>query len=107
MSAPAVARCTELGHLASAQTGMQGVPVQPTVDLTASEMRIVSLVAQGLDDAEIASILGEAEHEIKVSVERLIAKAGVRNRVELALFALERFAQKSAQPGLIKTPLEP
>jgi DNA-binding NarL/FixJ family response regulator len=55
--------------------------------LSRREMALVTLVAKGLPNHEIATALHLSAHTIKHSVERLIQKLGVRNRVELAAWA--------------------
>jgi DNA-binding CsgD family transcriptional regulator len=52
--------------------------------LTKSESRVAQLVANGYANGEIARMLWVTERTVKFHVGRILAKVGVRNRVELA-----------------------
>jgi DNA-binding NarL/FixJ family response regulator len=56
--------------------------------LTAREREIVGLVGQGLRNAEIASRLFISEVTVKTHLNNVFQKLPVRDRVELALFAV-------------------
>src|SRR5689334_14470025 len=58
------------------------------ISLTKREGQLVSLLAQGLKNKEIASVLLIPEGTVKVYLSRLFQKLGVRDRFELALYAL-------------------
>jgi DNA-binding NarL/FixJ family response regulator len=58
------------------------------VVLTNREGQLVSLLSQGLKNKEIAAALMVSEGTVKVYLSRLFAKAGVKDRFELALFGL-------------------
>lgn len=68
--------------------------------ITARELDIVGLVGQGLENKEIAGALGIAEQTVKNHLSRVMRKLGMRNRQEVALFAvrlhLEQTARESA-----------
>jgi DNA-binding NarL/FixJ family response regulator len=55
--------------------------------LSGREVTLVTLVARGLSNHEIARTMHLSAHTIKHGVERLSQKLGVRNRVELAAWA--------------------
>jgi DNA-binding CsgD family transcriptional regulator len=59
-----------------------------TVSLTKRESQLVSLLAQGLKNKEIASTLFISEGTVKVYLSRLFHKLGVKDRFELALYGL-------------------
>ena len=56
--------------------------------LTPREEQVVSLVAEGIGNREVAQQLGIAENTVKKSLLRIYDKLGVSNRVELVLYAL-------------------
>ncbi len=56
--------------------------------LSQLELRIITLLMQGLRNREIASCLGGTEQGIKNSLRRIFDKTGVSDRLELALFVL-------------------
>lgn len=58
--------------------------------LTARESEIVQYVATGLRNAEIAQRLSITEGTTKVHLNKIFHKLGIRDRVELALYALRQ-----------------
>jgi DNA-binding NarL/FixJ family response regulator len=60
------------------------------------ELQVVRLVAQGLSNAEIAARLYLSGATIKSHVARTLAKLGLRDRVQIAVFAYE---QGIVRPG--------
>jgi DNA-binding NarL/FixJ family response regulator len=57
--------------------------------LSEREHGVVRLVAQGLSNAEIAATLYLSEATIKSHVARILAKLGLRDRVQVAVYAYE------------------
>ena len=55
--------------------------------LTERDKELVSLVAVGLTDDEIATQLQIPKDEVLNQIARLLAKLGIRDRVEIVLYA--------------------
>jgi DNA-binding NarL/FixJ family response regulator len=58
--------------------------------LSERELDVVRLVAQGMSNAEIAAKLFLSEATIKSHIARVLAKLGLRDRVQVAVFAYEK-----------------
>jgi two-component system, NarL family, nitrate/nitrite response regulator NarL len=59
------------------------------VKLSYRESQLVTLLAQGLTNKEIATCLNISESTVKIYLYRLFQKVGARDRFELALFGLK------------------
>jgi DNA-binding CsgD family transcriptional regulator len=67
-----------------------GETVQPTASLTQREREILSLLADGLGNKQIATRLGISPSTVKTHVEVLFEKLGVTSRAEAVAVAVRR-----------------
>jgi DNA-binding NarL/FixJ family response regulator len=74
---------------AFARTGPAAPPAGPAEPLTHREEQVLAAVAGGRTNSEIASELYITLSTVKTHVASLMAKLGVRNRVEIAMWAYE------------------
>ncbi len=66
-----------------------GTPVAGAAGLSERELGVVRLVAQGQSNAEIAASLYLSEATVKSHIARILAKLGLRDRVQVAVYAYE------------------
>ena len=71
-----------------------GTPPQPDIDprlseLSPREVEVLRAVAQGMSNSEVAHELFVAEATVKSHVGRILAKLGVRDRLQAVIFAYE------------------
>lgn len=71
--------------------------VQPTEGLTQREEEVLSGVAQGLTNQEVAALLHISLSTVKTHLANLMQKLGVRNRVEMAIWAYQTHRSKQLQ----------
>ncbi|MGF1617290.1 MAG: response regulator [Acidimicrobiia bacterium] len=72
-----------------ARAGTRSEPTQPNWPLTDREEEVLTTVARGLTNAEIAETLHISLSTVKAHLSSLMTKLGARNRVELAMWAYE------------------
>ena len=86
------------GALCFENSLLESVLSQQRVTLTPRQGQIVSLVAQGLRNKEIAFSMGITEGTVKVYLYKLFKKLGMRDRLEMALYGRRNLF--TGQPGL-------
>lgn len=88
---PAVTRSL-IAEFGRARPSYAPIPVdgQGLAELTRREGEVLSLIGEGLSNADIAAELGMAEATVKSHVTRVLAKLGLTSRVQAAIFARER-----------------
>lgn len=99
------ANTEQLGYLIEA---LKSGPPRRVVDakgeglLTPREDQVVSLVAEGIGNREIAEQLGVKENTVKKSLLRIYDKVGISNRVELVLYVLTHRSMQTGAPNPAK-----
>ncbi|MFD5101479.1 response regulator [Streptomyces albidochromogenes] len=76
-----------IGQFISARSATR--PVRTVEDLTAREVEVLVLIAQGLSNADIAGRLTITDHTVKTHINRLFAKMGLRDRAQAVILAYE------------------
>jgi len=72
------------------------VPATPVADeellgaLTERELEVIDLLAKGMSNKEIAAALYITESTVKARFVKVMAKLGVRDRVQILITALDR-----------------
>lgn len=62
----------------------------PRVELTPRELEVLALMAKGLSNAQIASMLGRTESTMKVHVSNILEKLDVADRTRAVTVAIQR-----------------
>jgi len=78
------------GKLMSQEAAQRLADYFPQMALTARETEVLSLVARGLANKEIAVRLGTAEGTIKMHVQNILAKLSATDRTHAVTIALKR-----------------
>jgi DNA-binding NarL/FixJ family response regulator len=73
------------------RTNVESGPAhEPTVDLSPRELEVLRLVARGLENSEIAAELGISPRTAKNHLSSILAKLGMTNRIQAAIYAVRR-----------------
>ena len=86
---PDVARRLMEAARGTFERAARGTPEGPAANLTDRELDVVRLVAQGRSNREIAEAFVISEKTVKTHVGHLLAKLGLTDRTQLAVFALK------------------
>lgn len=91
---------TELLNVVRAvQHGRRGIPAPvaarlaehtPRVELTERELEVLALVAQGLSNGDIGTVIGRTEGTVKVHVRNILQKLDAHDRTAAVTIALQR-----------------
>jgi DNA-binding NarL/FixJ family response regulator len=86
----APAATTELFQHFGERAPQPGDPDEHLSDLSTREREIFLLAARGLSNSEIARAEFVSEATVKTHISRVLAKLGLRDRVQLVVYAFER-----------------
>jgi two-component system, NarL family, response regulator LiaR len=78
-----------LGRLRRAEAETAAEP-QPVQELSTRELDVLRLIAQGMENSEIAEQLNISRRTAKNHVSNILAKLGLPNRVQAAIYAVRR-----------------
>ena len=74
----------------AASAGVSSTPPSPEPDLTERELEVLRLIAQGLNNQQIAQQLTISEKTVKTHVSNILGKLHVDDRTQAAIYALKK-----------------
>ena len=77
--------------------------LSPEIALTPREVEVLSLVARGFGNKEVADILGTAAGTVKAHVQSILSKLGANDRTHAVTIALRRGIIHLHSPGLAES----
>jgi DNA-binding NarL/FixJ family response regulator len=78
-----------LQHADTGATTETLIQVNPSVELTPTELKVVQMVAKGLANKDIAQQMSLSQRTVESHVSNMLGKTGLNNRTELARWAIE------------------
>lgn len=87
--APAVTRQLIGRYATRIRSADPAAPARPLSELTPREREVLTLIAAGMSNAEIAGAMFISGETVKTYVSRILAKLGLRDRVQAVVFAYQ------------------
>lgn len=72
---------------------------RPRLGLTPRQLEVMGLLAQGWSHTEIARMLGLSPHTLRTHIQNLMARTGLRSRVELVAVAIREGLADTRRAG--------
>lgn len=78
-----------INHQSKGTESGSKIHVPESVELTPTELKVVQFVARGLANKDIADYMNVSQRTIESHVSNMLGKTGLKNRTELARWAIE------------------